>query len=317
MNLNFAQIIKLLHEQKRRKRIAVVCPEDEHTEHVILRCLSEGIADFILFTTQGEEKRKSAAHINWLYPKNTHIISSSTPEEAACLAVDYIRRKEADVLMKGTINTDTLLRAVIDKEKGLLPPDGILSHVTAAQIPAYHKMILFSDAAVIPAPDLRQMQAILRHTLGICRRLGIGHPHVALTHCNEKTNEKFPHTLIYKQLKQQAAEGVYGKAEVDGPMDVKTACDRQSGIVKGIYSTVAGNADILIFPNIEAGNTFYKTISLFAGADMAGMLTGTTAPVILPSRADSDESKYYSVALACIAGGTEEQINIIKTQPHD
>lgn len=306
MNQNFAQIIRLLHGQKRRKRIAVVCPEDEHTEHVIFRCLSEGIADFVLFTIQGQGN--SAARISRLYPENTDIIDAATQEEAARMAVSCIRSGKADALMKGTINTDILLRAVIDKEKGLLPQGGILSHVTAAQIPTYHKMILFSDAAVIPVPNLKQMQAILQQTLDICRHLGIGHPYVALIHCNEKTDEKFPHTLIYKQLKQQASEGAYGELQIDGPMDVKTACDRHSGIVKGIHSTVAGNADILIFPNIEAGNTFYKTISLFAGAEMAGMLTGTTAPVILPSRADSDESKYYSIALACLAGGTKTNI---------
>ncbi len=115
-------------------------------------------------------------------------------------------------------------------------------------------------------------------------------------------NEKFPHTLDYVTLKERAAAGAYGNMYLDGPMDVKTACDAHSGEVKGISSPVVGHADLLIFPNIESGNTFYKTVSLFGDANMAGMLRGTASPVVVPSRADSGNSKYYSLALACVAG---------------
>lgn len=303
MNQNFAHIIRLLHEQKRRKRIAVVCPNDEHTEHVIIRCLREGIADFCLFPEQGADK--TAARIGQLFPDNTEILCCPSQEVAVVRAVEYVRRRFADVLMKGTINTDKLLRGILDKERGLLPEGRTLSHVTVAQIPSYHKLLLFTDAAVIPRPNGVQMEAMLHYALGVSRRLGIEAPRVALIHCNEKESEKFPHTLIYRDIKRRADEGAYGDACIGGPMDVKTACDLHSGIVKGIHSPVVGNADILLFPNIEAGNTFYKTLSLFAGAEMAGMLTGTTAPVVLPSRADSDESKYYSVVLACVVGGEE------------
>ena len=123
---------------------------------------------------------------------------------------------------------------------------------------------------------------------------------MALIHCTEKVNEKFPHTISYETLKQQAEENVYGPVCIGGPMDVKTACDADSGNIKGICSPVVGNADVLIFPNIESGNVFYTTITLFAKAETAGMLCGTTAPVVVASRADTNESKFYSLALACI-----------------
>ena len=231
---------------------------------------------------------------------------TSTPDEAAALAVELVRTGEADILMKGLINTDNLLRAVLKKEKGLLPPGGVLSHVAVAQIPLYHKLLLFSDAAVIPRPGLLQFRAMIENDVAICRKLGNDQPRVALIHCSEKVNEKFPHTLDYIQLKEEAQLGRFGSVFVDGPMDAKTACDRHSGEIKGLSSPVIGNADIMIFPNIESGNTFYKTLSLFGDANMAGMLTGTIAPVVVPSRSDSGNSKFYSLALACMAGNQND-----------
>ena len=188
----------------------------------------------------------------------------------------------------------------------MVPPGGVLSHVAVAQIPLYHKLLLFSDAAVIPRPGLLQFRAMIANDIAICRKLGNAQPRVALIHCSEKVNEKFPHTLDYVQLKEEAQLGRFGSVFVDGPMDAKTACDRHSGEIKGLSSPVIGNADIMIFPNIESGNTFYKTLSLFGDANMAGMLTGTIAPVVVPSRSDSGNSKFYSLALACMAGNQND-----------
>ena len=237
-----------------------------------------------------------------MYPGHVSVSRADDADGAAREAVAAVREGRADVLMKGTINTDNLLRAVLDKERGLLMPGQVLSHITAACAPSYGKLIFFSDAAVIPRPTTEQFDAMLRYDTAVCRRMGIDTPRVALIHCTEKVSEKFPHTLAYSALQERAAAGDYGDVLVGGPMDVKTACDGESSRIKGISSPVAGCADILIFPNIESGNTFYKTITLFGGAEMAGMLCGTTAPVVVASRADSGDSKYYSLALACIAG---------------
>lgn len=175
----------------------------------------------------------------------------------------------------------------------------VLSHITAAEIPAYKKLLLFSDAAVIPRPTTEQFEAIIRYTTDVFRKISNGIPNVALIHCTEKTSEKFTHTISYAEIMKRAGENAYGNISVGGPMDVKTACDAESGKIKGISSPVAGNADILIFPNIEAGNVFYKTITVFGNALTAGMLCGTTAPVVVASRADSSESKFSSLILAC------------------
>ena len=141
---------------------------------------------------------------------------------------------------------------------------------------------------------------MILYAVSVCHHCGLEEPRVALIHCSEKVNEKFPHTLDYVKLKADAVDGVFGQMQLDGPMDVKTACDLHSGDIKGLSSPVVGNADVLIFPNIESGNTFYKAVSLFARADMAGILQGTVCPVVVTSRSDSSISKYYSLALACI-----------------
>ena len=295
-----SQMVNCLRSRGIRRKVAVVCPNDPHTEYVIIRSLREEIAEYLLVTDSAH--LKEALDLRAASPDFVRIYEAGTPDEAAALAVQLVRTGEAEVLMKGLINTDNLLRAVLKKGEGLLPEGGVLSHVAVAQVPLYHKLLFFSDAAVIPRPTLAQFEAMLKYDLEVCRRLGISEPRVALIHCTEKINEKFPHTLDYAVLKERAASGAYGSMFLDGPMDVKTACDAHSGEVKGISSPVVGHADLLIFPNIESGNTFYKTVSLFGDANMAGMLRGTIAPVVVPSRADSGNSKYYSLALACVAG---------------
>jgi len=273
---DFSALRERLRSSATRKRVAVVCPDDPHTQYVIERAESENVAEFCQFS------------------------DAVSPEKAAQNAVEAVRNGHADIVMKGKINTDVLLRAVLDKQHGLLRQNGILSHLTLADIPAYGKLIVFADAAVIPRPTLEQFDAITKYTTAVLRRLGVATPKLALIHCTEKTSEKFPHTLYYKEIMRKAANGDYGDVCIGGPMDVKTALDRESGELKGIASPVVGQADGLIFPNIEAANTFYKTVTLFANATTAGMLCGTTAPVVVSSRADSGLSKYYSLMLACL-----------------
>ena len=295
-----SDMVSCLRSRGIRRRVAVVCPNDPHTEYVIIRSLREEIAEFCLVTDAAHTEMSH--HIYAASPDFVRVYEAASPDEAAAVAVELVRTGEADVLMKGLINTDNLLRAVLNKQHGLLPPGAVLSHITVAQVPLYHKLVFFSDAAVIPRPTLEQYRSMIQHDIEICRRLGCEEPRVALIHCSEKVNEKFPHTLSYVKLKEEAAEGLFGQAFVDGPMDAKTACDAHSGEIKGLSSPVVGNADLLIFPNIESGNTYYKTLSLFGDANMAGMLTGTAAPVVVPSRSDSGNSKYYSLVLACLAG---------------
>jgi len=267
----------------RNLKVALVCPTDDHTLEVMRRAEDEGVAGFVCF-----------------YGDN-----------ASVEAVECVRSGGADVLMKGAVNTDVLLRAALDKEHGILEKGRVMAHIAVAKIPGWTRPLIFSDAAVVPHPAVEQMDAIVRYTIAAARNLGIANPKVALTNFTEKENPKFPQTAVYQEIKRRAAEGQYKtegvKADgtplisnpiIAGPMDVKTALDAESGSIKGIASPVVGNADILIFPNIEAGNTFYKTITLFAHATIAGWLAGTEVPVVVTSRADSVESKYYSLITA-------------------
>ena len=297
--VDFKALPQRLRSMAKCVTVAVACPADAHTEEVIERSISEEFAKFILVAV--EQNAAVAERLHAKYPDRTAIILATDVDDASRKAVAEVRQGRAQVLMKGTVNTDNLLRAVLNKECGLLEKGHVLTHIAVAEIPGLQRLIFFTDAAVIPYPTTEQFHAQLGYIADTFRSVtGNDCPRVALTHCTEKVSEKFPLTLSYEELKKEAREGAFGSIEVDGPMDVKTACDAESGAIKGIASPVVGNADILIFPDIEAGNTFYKAITIFAKATVAGMLAGTTAPVVVTSRADTVESKFYSLATACM-----------------
>ena len=294
---NFDELTAHLRALKNRKRIAVVCANDPNTEYAIARALEEGIAEFLMIGDSAILKKYPTLKRYPGYVKAVHV---DDPDEAARLAVRMVRQGEADILMKGIINTDNLLHAILDKEHGLLPRGKVLTHLAVMQIPVYHKLLFFSDAAVIPRPTLQQRIEMIGYAIRTCRSFGIRQPRIALIHCTEKVSAKFPHSLDYVNIVELAEAGEFGDVIIDGPLDVKTACEKTSGDIKGIASPIDGEADVLIFPNIESGNAFYKAMTLFAGADMAGLLQGPACPVVLPSRSDSGLSKYYSMAMACL-----------------
>lgn len=295
---NFDSVMAFLASHNgRRRRVAVVCPHDSHTLEAIEGALARDIADFIFVGLR--EKAASLLDADKYTGRITHI-ECPDPDEAARTAVGLVRDGRADVLMKGLLNTDNLLRAVLSKTDGILAPGQVLSHVTGAEISGMGRLLFFSDPAVIPSPTLEQHSAITGYLARVCHAFGIECPRIALINCNEKTSPKFPVTLAYTEIKERAARGDYGSVIVDGPMDVKTALDAHSGEVKGIDSPIAGRADALVFPDIQAGNVFYKTISFFAHSLNAGMLMGAMAPVVLPSRSDSSASKLCSLAMACL-----------------
>lgn len=269
----------LTRRNEPRRRVAVVWPEDETTRRAVEMAAEAGFASPVMLD---------------------HTVAADA-DAAAAEAVAMVRRGEADVIMKGLINTDNLLRAVLNKEHGILRPGRVLTHITVAEIPAYHKLLLLSDVAVIPYPTEAQFEAMVAYMTTYARAMGIECPRIALTHCSEKVDERhFPLTGSYVAVKDKAAAGVFGNCIVDGPMDVKTACDRHAQEKKGIVSPINGDADGIIFPDIEAGNTFYKAVTLFSGATLAGLLQGADVPVVLCSRGDDADCKYNALALACL-----------------
>lgn len=300
---NFAALTEHLKTLKHRKRVAVVCANDPNTEYAIARALEEGFAQFLMIGDSAIIDRYPTLK---QYPEHVKTLHIDNPDEAAREAVRIVREGGADILMKGIINTDNLLHAILDKEKGLLPKGRILTHLTAMDIPAYDKLLFFSDAAVIPRPTLQQRIEMITYAITVCRKFGVPCPRVALTHFTEKVSAKFPVSLDYVNIVELADAGEFGDAIVDGPLDVRTACEKASGDIKGIASPINGEADVLIFPNIESANTFYKAMSLFGHAEAAGILQGPICPVVLPSRSDSGLSKYYSIAMACLTSTAHE-----------
>lgn len=270
---SFQALKTKLLQQGAQYRIAAVCADDTATRKALNLVEQEGIAKVINVT-------------------------ADTPEEAAAKAVALIRCNEADILMKGLIGTDKLLRAVLNKECGLLPQGNVLTHLAVAEIPAYRKLLFFSDAAVIPYPTHEQRIEQVRYGTQICRRLGISTPKVALIHCAEHGGKAFPFVDGYDDICRMAAEGDFGPCVVDGPLDLMTSLSPEALAAKRLTSPIGGEADILILPDIEAGNIFYKALSLLANARTAGILCGTKAPVVVPSRGDSTETKFNSILFA-------------------
>ena len=267
---------RFLQQRGDRKRVAVVCPGDASTRYAIEKGQEMGFIEPIL--VDGDDK-----------------------DECARRAVSMVRHHEADILMKGLINSDIVLRAILDKETGIMRPGRVLTHIAMAEIPKYEKLLFFTDAAVIPIPTNDQRRQQIHYVNYVCHALGIEEPRISLIHCAEKVSAKaFPYTVDYLEIIAEAQTGKFGRCIIDGPLDLKTSLDSVSLREKGIRSVIDGQADALIFPDIVAGNVFYKTITLFGYAKTAGVLQGTQCCCVLPSRADSPESKYYSLALAAI-----------------
>ncbi|MBO7109714.1 MAG: phosphate butyryltransferase [Prevotella sp.] len=289
---NFEELIAYLAGGMEPKRVAVVCPYDEGTQEAVERAMEAG---FIKPIFVGDPKLIGPAL------KDVPRLKATDEVDAAAKAVQLVHEGMADVLMKGLLNTDDLLRAVLNKQTGILQEGRIVTHLTCAELPEYDKLLFMTDVAVIPKPTEEQRKQQLKYLLRLCRSFGIKEPGVALVNCSEKVDEKhFPHTAEYKRLIQEAEKGKYGECIVDGPLDLKTSLSGKALRKKGLHSPLRGHADALIFPDIQSGNVFYKTITLFCRATTAAVLAGPDVPVVLTSRADDADSKFYSLALACI-----------------
>lgn len=294
---NFNTLVEQLKGSKKKTRVAVVFGIDAHSEDAITLAVE---AQFIEVIMVGPKSKVESYPIFAKFPKSVRFVDIDDVDDAARAAVELIHSGEADVLMKGLINTDNLLKVVLDKERGLLPAHCVLSHLAVASVPNYKKLLFFSDAAVIPYPKMEQKVALVHYIIDACHSFGIIKPKVALVHFTEKVNPKFPNSTECIVLKEMALKGDFGDAVLDGPIDISTACSGESGDIKGIDSPIQGYADALLLPNIDAANVFYKSLSIFAEAEMAGVLLGTLCPVITTSRSDSSRTKFNSIAMACV-----------------
>lgn len=295
---SFDELVVRLSQCERRARVAVVNAVDVGTVDALCEALRYGFAEAILVGLQPDDAllKKFAP-----YREYVRQIVVEGEDEAATRAVELVRNGEADVLMKGLLHTDNLLRAVLNKEQGLLPRGNVLSHITVAEIPNFSRLLFFTDVAVIPTPTAEQRVWQVRYVDKLCRAFQIESPRIALVHFTEKVSPKFPLTLEYRALVEEAQKGQWGTTVIDGPLDVRTAVDSAALQTKGIDSPLQGLADALVMPNLETGNAFYKSITFFAHATVAGILQGTTHPVVLTSRGDNSRSKFLSIATAAIS----------------
>ncbi|MDD3578147.1 MAG: phosphate acyltransferase [Candidatus Cloacimonetes bacterium] len=285
-------------DQGKKTRIAVAVAEDANTIGALCRATAEGFVYPILLGSQSCIEALLKQHN--LASGSYRIVDLPDQDAATREAVRMVRSGEADVLMKGLVGTDKFLREVLNKERGLLPPKAVMSYTCALELPKYHKLLLISDTAVLPAPDLEQKIAMLNYSVKMAQKLGINKPKVALISATEKVSPGMSNTIDYALISKMVERGQIKGCVVDGPLDVFLACDPASIEIKGVNTPIGGDADILIFPNLETANAFYKGLMLFAEGELAGLIQGTIKPVVVMSRSESENSKYYCIALSCL-----------------
>lgn len=291
----FNDMVAHLKDSATRRRVAIVWAADRNSQMSVLHALEEGFIDALFVGCKDEVEQNEDI---MRYREHVFFADATDADDAARRAVEMVHEGKVDVIMKGLINTDNLLHVVLNKEKGILPRGRVLTHITAAEMPGYDKLLFFTDAAVIPYPTHEQRIEQVRYMADLCHKMGIEEPRIALNHCTEKPNEKyFPFTMRYREIIDMAKNGYFGPCIVDGPLDLKTSISPESLRIKGIDSPIGGEADAVVFPDIEAGNAFYKAITFFH-SETAGMLVGPVVPVVLPSRADTKLCKFNSLALA-------------------
>jgi phosphate butyryltransferase len=288
------QVLKL----KKKHRIAVAWAQESNTLKALNQAVDSGLAEAILIGKTDEILKISESL--GLDGNKFNIIESENEVSASKHAVSLARSGEADIVMKGLVGTDKFLKAVMDKDNGLMLPKSVLSYVAALEIPAYHKLLFITDPAVIPFPDLDQKIAMAGYAIEMANKFGITKPAIALIGASEKMSNHFPNSIDYAIMCKMAERGQIKNCIMDGPLDLFLACDKKSIDINGVETPVNGNADILLFPSLESSNPFYKGLMLFAQGELAGLITGTSKPVIVMSRSESEKSKFYCIALACL-----------------
>jgi phosphotransacetylase len=280
------------------KRVVAAWANDSHTIGAVAEAVNLNIVDGTLVGDEAVIRKVCAEH--GYDPAAFEIVNETDEMKAIMKAVEIVRSNPGFILMKGLCSSDKYMRGILDKEKGLMAPGAILSHVTVIENPLYHKLIICADVAVLPAPELKEKIAIVNYMVAVAKALGIDRPKVAVIAATEQMSYKMPACVDAAILSKMADRGQIKGCVVDGPQAIDVAVDRESAETKGVANEVAGDADCLLFPDIEAANVFYKTCTKLGGSELAAIVTGATAPCILTSRGDSAKTKLYSIALAAL-----------------
>lgn len=293
---NFNEIYEKIKGSERRRVIAVAAAEDEPVLQAVTKAKELGLCDAVLV---GDEE-KILSLLKELSLENTFkIMEEKNPAKAAKIAANLVREGECDILMKGLVDTKSLLRAVLDKETGLATGN-LISHIAAFEVPGYDRMLFVTDAAMNTYPGLKEKVGILTNAVSLVKSLGVETPKVAAICAVEVVNEAMQATVDAAMLSKMNDRGQIRGCIVDGPLALDNALSVEAAEHKGIKSPVAGHADILLMPNIESGNVLYKALTYTTESKSGGVLLGAKAPVVVTSRADSFESKVNSIAMAVL-----------------
>lgn len=292
---SFSELTSHLQQLSQHKKLVVVNPADANSMEAITRAVDMG---FVSVQIIGNPEDYDIQLLE--KQQDIQFIDCSDPVVASTMAVEMVKSGAADILMKGLVNTDILLHAVLKKGTGLVPFGNVVTFIAAIEIPGYPKLLFITDPAVIPEPNVRQRTAIIRYAIDTARNFGISKPKVALLHGTEKMNPKLNFMSDYKKMLELGQANEFGDAIVAGPLDLFLAINPELGKIKQVDTPIAGDADILIFPSFVSANIFYKSMVTFAHAEIGGMLFGTEKPVVLTSRSDSAATKFNSIALACL-----------------
>ena len=300
MLTTFKEIFAELQSRGSKKRMVAAWGVDTHTVAAASKAVDLGLADVTLVGDY--DMIVAACKEENVDPAKFTVVHNDNELASVAQAVSMIREGQGDFLMKGLCSTDKFLRAILNKETGLLPPKGTLTHCTTLEIPSYHKLLFVGDVAVIPAPDIKQKQIIMECLVRTAQAVGVAKPKVAIIAATEQVLTSQPASVEAAMLSKMVDRGQIKGCIADGPLALDVAIDQESVQIKGLVSPVAGDADCLLFPNIESGNVFYKVNSkLVPDVKQAGILVGAKVPCVLSSRADSIDTKLNSIAIAAMS----------------
>lgn len=283
---------------EKRRRLVLVNGIDEHSLHAVALAVDHGLVD-VHITGCRKTIEEICSKLN-LDSGKFAISDAKSEEEAANIAVQLVVDGKADCIMKGLISTDKYMRALLNKEFGMIGPKGVLSHIAVVENRNYHKLLFVSDVAIIPYPDLNQKTVLIGYLIQAAQKFGIDRPKVALIAATEQVLPSIPACTEAALLSKMAERGQIQGGLVDGPMGLDVAIDLESAQIKKVNSAVAGDADCLLFPNIDAGNVFYKMSTKLCNSEQAAIVVGAKVPAVLSSRGDSVQTKLYSIALAAL-----------------
>ena len=297
---NFDELIAKVKGAPDKKIMAVACANDDHTLEAVVNARREGIIEPLLV---GDKKiiLEILERLEEKIPEeNIFDVPEDDLQKACEKAVKLVREGRANFLMKGKVDTKIILKEVVNKEYGL-GTGKLMSHFTMFQIPTYHKLILPVDGGMVTYPDLEQKKQIIENTVETLRSMGYECPKVGVLACVEKVNPKMPESVEAAQLQEMNEKGEIRNCIVEGPIQYDCAMRKDLAEFKGLDSKIAGDPDVLIAPNIHAGNIMGKMYAISCGGKMAGFIVGARCPIVMVSRGSTAEEKYLSIVVSAAA----------------